>query len=93
MDNFESMQSENLELFKRAISEAMDLKIQEIDEQISNVELPPLSKDYKARMNRLFREHNSGSPCHFQKKTAFKIFLSKNKNTRIATMLLVFIVY
>ena len=45
MDNLDSMQSEKLELFKRAISEAMDLKIQEIDEQISNVELPPLSKD------------------------------------------------
>ena len=65
MDNLDSMQSEKLELFKRAISEAMDLKIQEIDEQISNVELPPLSKEYKAKMNRLFREHNSGSPLPF----------------------------
>ena len=61
MDNFDGMPNENIELFKRAISEAMDLKIQEIDEQIRNVELPPLSKDYKARMKRLFHKHNGGS--------------------------------
>ena len=37
---FDEMQNENLELFKRAILEALDLKMQEIDEQIKNVEIP-----------------------------------------------------
>ena len=51
----------NRELFKRALSDAMDLKMQEIDEKIKNVELPKLSKDYKIRMNRLFSECTGGS--------------------------------
>ena len=72
MDNLDSMQSGKLELFKRAISEAMDLKIQEIDEQISNVELPPLSKEYKAKMKRLFCEHNGGSVLPFPEQDNIK---------------------
>ncbi len=55
------MSNENRELFKRAISEAMDLKIQEIDEEIESIELPPPSKRHKIRMNRLFREQVGGS--------------------------------
>ena len=55
------MSNENRELFKRAISEAMDLKIQEIDKEIDSIELPPPSKRHKIRMNRLFREQVGGS--------------------------------
>ena len=58
---FEGMSNENRELFKRAISEAMDLKIQEIDKEIESIELPPPSEQHKIRMNRLFREQVGGS--------------------------------
>ena len=65
MDNYSNKSEQDRELFKRAISEALDLKMQEIDEEIKNVELPPLSKDYKARMNSLFRESTGGSHLPF----------------------------
>ena len=65
MNNHSKAKDQERELFKRAISEALDLKIQEIDEEIKNVELPPLSKDYKARMNSLFRESTGGSHLPF----------------------------
>ena len=55
----ESSSNENLELFKRALSEAMDSKILGIEEEIKDVELPPQSKRHKIRMNRLFRERVS----------------------------------
>ena len=42
MNNHSKAKDQELELFKRAISEALDLKIQEIDEEIKNVELPPV---------------------------------------------------
>ena len=57
----ESSSNEDMELFKRALSEAMDLKILEIEEEIKNVELPPLSKRHKIRMNRLFHECAGGA--------------------------------
>lgn len=72
MDNFDSMQSEKLELFKRAISEAMDLKIQEIDEQIRGVELPSLSKEYKAQIEPQLCEHNHGSVHSFPEQDNIK---------------------
>ena len=56
----ESSSNENLELFKRALSEALNSKICEIEEEIKDVELPPPSKRYKIRMNRLFRERACG---------------------------------
>ena len=56
MDNYSNKSEQDRELFKRAISEALDLKMQEIDEEIKNVELPTLSRDYEARMSRLLRE-------------------------------------
>ena len=56
MDNYSNKSEQDRELFKRAISEALDLKMQEIDEEIKSVELPTLSRDYKARMSRLLRE-------------------------------------
>ena len=66
MDNYSNKSEQDRELFKRAISEALDLKMQEIDEEIKSVELPTLSRDYKARMSRLLREsaeiHNKNPP-------------------------------
>lgn len=56
MNNHSITKDKNRELFKRAISEAMDLKMQEIDEEIKNVELPPQSQDHKTQVNRLFCE-------------------------------------
>ncbi len=67
-DFFECMSNENRELFKRALSEATDLKTHKIDEEIKNVELPPLSKRHKIRMNRLFRERIGGSFIPFPEK-------------------------
>ena len=57
----ESSSNDDLELFKRALSEALDSKICEIEEEIKDVELPPPSKRYKIRMNRLFRERACGA--------------------------------
>ena len=57
----ESSSNKDLELFKRALSEALDSKICEIEEETKDVELPPLSKRYKIRMNRLFRERVGGT--------------------------------
>ncbi len=55
-DSFDGTSNENRELFKRAISEALDLKIREIVEEIKDTETPPPSRRHKIRMNRLFRE-------------------------------------
>ena len=57
----ESMSNENRELFRRALSDAMDLKIRKIEEKINDIELPPPSKRYKIRMNRIFRERVGGN--------------------------------
>ena len=57
----ESVSNENRELFRRALSDAMDLKIRKIEEEINDVELPPPSKRYKIRMNRIFRERVGGN--------------------------------
>ena len=57
----ESSSNDDLELFNRALSEALDSKICEIEEEIKDVELPPPSKRYKIRMNRLFRERVGGT--------------------------------
>ena len=56
----ESMSNENRELFRRALSDAMDLKIRKIEEEINDVELPQPSKRHKIRMNRIFRERVGG---------------------------------
>ena len=58
---FEGMSNEERELFKRAILDAMESKIREIEEEIKDIEIPPPSKRYKIRMNRLFREQVGGS--------------------------------
>ena len=39
-DFFEGMSNEKRELFKRALSEAMDSKIRKIEEEIEEIELP-----------------------------------------------------
>ena len=54
-------EKENSELFKRALSEAMDSKIHMIEEKIKDKELTPPSRRHKLRMNRLFREHVGSS--------------------------------
>ncbi len=55
------MSNENRELFRRALSEAMNSKIRKIEEEIKDMEISPLSKRRKIRMNRLFRERVGGS--------------------------------
>ena len=52
--------NEDRELFERALSEALYSKICNIEEEIKDVELPPLSRQHKIRMNRLFRERDRG---------------------------------
>ena len=58
---FEGRPNENRELFKRALSEAMDSKIRKIEQETKDMEIPPTSKRHKIRMNRLFRERVGGS--------------------------------
>ncbi|MBQ7333612.1 MAG: hypothetical protein IJW38_04600 [Clostridia bacterium] len=60
-DSFEGTLNENRELFKRAISEALDSKFREIPEKTGDIEIPPPSKRHKKRMNRLFRERVGGN--------------------------------
>ena len=60
-DFFEGMSHENRELFKRALFDAMDSEIREVQEKIKDIEMPPPSKRHKIRMNRLFRERVGGS--------------------------------
>ncbi|MBQ7376988.1 MAG: hypothetical protein IJW71_01530 [Clostridia bacterium] len=55
------MSHENRELFKRALFDAMDSEIREIEEEIKDMEMPPPSKRHKIRMKRLFRERVGGS--------------------------------
>ena len=48
-------------LFKRALTEAMEIKLSKIEKENENVELPPYSTRHKRRMNRLFRDYVGGS--------------------------------
>ena len=68
---FEGMSNENRELFKRAILDAMESKIDEIDEEIKDIEIPPPSKRHKIRMNRIFRENVGGSFLPFPEVDCF----------------------
>ena len=45
--SFESKLNEELELFRRAIYEALDLKIRKIEEEIKDIEIPPSSERRK----------------------------------------------
>ncbi len=58
---FENIPNEVRELFKRALSEAVDTEIHEIEEETEDVEMLSLSRRHKIRMNRLFRERVGGS--------------------------------
>ena len=60
-DFFEDTSTESRELFKRALSEAIDSKIRESEEEAIAMEMPPVSRRHKIRMNRLFRERVGGS--------------------------------
>ena len=60
-DSLEGTSNENRELFKRALSEAMESKFREIVEETGDVEIQPPSKRHKIRMNRLFRERVGSS--------------------------------
>lgn len=67
--SFKGDKAENVELFKRAINEAMDLKTRKMEEKIKDVELPETSERHKQRMNRLFREMVGGSFIPFPEQT------------------------
>ena len=54
-------QNEELELFKRAIKEGLELKISKIEEEIKSDEPVPVSREHKIKMNRIFRECVGGS--------------------------------
>ena len=54
------MSDENRELFKRALTEALESKIDNIAEETKDAEISP-SRRYRIRMNRLFRERVGGS--------------------------------
>ena len=58
MNSHSKAKDQDRELFKRAISEALDLKIQEIDEKIKNVELPPPSNRHKIITSRVIKSAN-----------------------------------
>ena len=58
---FESVSNENRRFFKKALSEVITAKINEIDEKTENKESPSSSKRHKIRMNRIFRERIGGS--------------------------------
>lgn len=58
---FEGSSNANRELFKRSLSEAMDIKLQKIEEENADIEVPSCRKRYKIRMNRLFRERAGGA--------------------------------
>ena len=60
-DFFEGMSNENRALFKRALLDAVDSEIREIEEEMKDMEIPPPSKRHKIRMNRLFRERVGGT--------------------------------
>ncbi len=59
-ENFENEVNENLELFKRALSEGLEAKFRKTEEETEDMEMPPLSRRHKIRMNRLFRERVGG---------------------------------
>ena len=61
IDCFECMSKENLKLFKRALSEAIEAKIRKTEEETKDMETPLTSKRHKIRMNRLFRERVGGT--------------------------------
>ena len=64
---FEGKANENRELFKRALSEAIDSKIRKIQKETEDIEIPPIGKRHKIRMNRLFRERIGGAFLPFPK--------------------------
>ncbi len=60
-NSFRCMSNKTRELFRCALSEALDLKIHKIEEEVKNIKTPPPSKRHKIQMNRLFRERVGGS--------------------------------
>ena len=55
------MLNKNIELFKRALTDAMEIKLSKMEKEIENVEIAPYSTQHKKRMNRLFRDNVGGS--------------------------------
>ncbi len=53
--------NDNLELFKRLLTDVVDEQFRELYEQSKDVELPPPSRRHQLEMNRLFREEFGGS--------------------------------
>ncbi|MBQ7125347.1 MAG: hypothetical protein IJO00_03180 [Clostridia bacterium] len=60
-DFFEGMSDEKRELFKRALSETVESMAREFLEETEDIEIPPRSKRYKIKMNRIFRERVGGT--------------------------------
>ena len=52
---------DNLELFKRLLSDALEEKFRELCRESEDIELPPPSRRHQLEMNRLFREEVGGS--------------------------------
>lgn len=59
--SFDRAADDNRELFKLALKEALDAKFSTIEDEIKDVQLPPLSKRYKIGMNHIFRECTDGA--------------------------------
>ena len=97
-DWFEDILNENLELFRRALSDAAEMEIRKTEEEIKDIEVPPPSKRHKIRMNRVFRERVGGSFLPFpeedslyervRSKLVIKLrineFLDRRKKRRLA---------
>ena len=60
-DFFEGMSKETRELFIRVLFDVEDERNRKLEEETKDMELPPLTKRHKIRMNRLFRERMGGS--------------------------------
>ena len=52
---------DNLELFKRLLTDVVDEQFRELYRESKDVELPPPSRRHQLEMNRLFREEVGGS--------------------------------
>ena len=57
----EEEKREDIELFKRAISEGLSLKFDEIVDELKDIKMPEHSRRYKLGMNNLFRDATGGA--------------------------------
>ena len=57
----EEKKRECIEHFKRAISEGLSLKFDEIADELKDLKMPEHSRRHKLEINRLFREATGGA--------------------------------